>query len=282
MTMTNDQAIGMYLGMAVGDMLGAPHEFCAPREVTGIETGGAHDVVRGEWTDDTAMARCITDVYLRYKELNTFYLAQNFCKWYREGEFGTRDHCFDIGNQTRRALEYFERYRQIDNDDLGYASRSWGNGCIMRIAPVIVARRHNLESCLGDAVKQAKVTHPSSMCLGITSVFAHELFAGRCMNEDLVTELVDGNLAPPNRGDVRSTRLSAWYSVLKCGNFHDAVLDAVGRGDDADTVGAVAGMIAGRLWGASAIPKEWIDALIMRDDLVDEVNTLLLTFKQPI
>lgn len=277
---TDDQAVGMYLGMAVGDMLGAPHEFQDPREVTGIETGGVHDVSVGEWTDDTAMARCITDVYINHLGLNNFHLAKNFLDWYRTGKFGTRDHCFDIGNQTRKSLEYFEQYRQIDTDDLGYASQSWGNGCIMRLAPVIVARRHDYGLCIGDAIRQGSVTHPSATCAGWTAIFAGELFAGKCFNEDTINLLIEGNLTPRNRGDVQSTHNSAWYSVLRCGNFRDAVLDAVGRGDDADTVGAVAGMIAGRLWGASAIPSEWLESLMMRDELTDEVNRLMLTFKQ--
>jgi ADP-ribosyl-[dinitrogen reductase] hydrolase len=36
-------------------------------------------------------------------------------------------------------------------------------------------------------------------------------------------------------------------------------------GDDADTVAAVTGQLAGALWGATAIPRRWRDRLAWRD-----------------
>lgn len=38
---------------------------------------------------------------------------------------------------------------------------------------------------------------------------------------------------------------------------------------DADTNGAVAGTLLGARFGASAIPKSWLDALRARDALLD-------------
>jgi ADP-ribosylglycohydrolase len=43
------------------------------------------------------------------------------------------------------------------------------------------------------------------------------------------------------------------------------VLKAVNLGDDTDTVAAVAGGLAGALYGYEAIPKEWLAALKRRD-----------------
>jgi ADP-ribosyl-[dinitrogen reductase] hydrolase len=39
------------------------------------------------------------------------------------------------------------------------------------------------------------------------------------------------------------------------------VVETVNRGEDADTTGALAGMLAGALYGADAIPKRWLDKL---------------------
>ena len=44
-------------------------------------------------------------------------------------------------------------------------------------------------------------------------------------------------------------------------DFRDAVLTAANLGDDADTVAAVTGQLAGALWGASGIPAAWIERL---------------------
>ncbi|MGA0363008.1 MAG: ADP-ribosylglycohydrolase family protein [bacterium] len=42
---------------------------------------------------------------------------------------------------------------------------------------------------------------------------------------------------------------------------------AVNRGHDADTVGAVTGQIAGRIYGYSQIPERWIEGLHQRSHL---------------
>jgi ADP-ribosyl-[dinitrogen reductase] hydrolase len=43
--------------------------------------------------------------------------------------------------------------------------------------------------------------------------------------------------------------------------FEDCLVDVVNRGGDADTTGAIAGMLAGALYGLQAIPKRWLAAL---------------------
>jgi len=43
--------------------------------------------------------------------------------------------------------------------------------------------------------------------------------------------------------------------------FEDCLVDVVNRGGDADTTGAIAGMLAGALHGPQAIPRRWLKAL---------------------
>ena len=53
-----DWAMGLMLGLAIGDAMGAPIEFEESREpndyITKYMTGGAHSVSKGEFTDDTS------------------------------------------------------------------------------------------------------------------------------------------------------------------------------------------------------------------------------------
>ena len=44
-------------------------------------------------------------------------------------------------------------------------------------------------------------------------------------------------------------------------SFETLVVETVNRGEDADTTGAIAGMLGGALYGASAIPKRWVNKL---------------------
>jgi ADP-ribosyl-[dinitrogen reductase] hydrolase len=60
-------------------------------------------------------------------------------------------------------------------------------------------------------------------------------------------------------------------------NFEDCVVETVNQGEDADTTGALAGMLAGALYGVEAIPQRWLknlDPTISRR-IRDQVNRLL-------
>ncbi len=50
----------------------------------------------------------------------------------------------------------------------------------------------------------------------------------------------------------------ALHCLYTTSTFKDAVLKAATRGGDADTIGAIAGQLAGAIYGVDAIPKEWI------------------------
>ena len=50
-------------------------------------------------------------------------------------------------------------------------------------------------------------------------------------------------------------------------SFEAAVLRAVNLGDDTDTTAAVAGQIAGALYGKSGIPGHWLERLARRDEI---------------
>ena len=49
---------------------------------------------------------------------------------------------------------------------------------------------------------------------------------------------------------------------------------AVNRGHDADTVGAVTGQIAGRIYGYSKIPERWIEGLHGEENLREVAKKL--------
>ena len=60
---------------------------------------------------------------------------------------------------------------------------------------------------------------------------------------------------------------AALWAVDTTKSFSAAVLKAVNLGDDADSVGAVAGQLAGARYGLSAIPQSWLDALIHQAEI---------------
>ncbi len=61
---------------------------------------------------------------------------------------------------------------------------------------------------------------------------------------------------------------AAIYLALHAASFEEAVLEAVNLGGDSDTVGAIAGALAGARWGVGAIPQRWLEGLANRDGLL--------------
>ena len=67
---------------------------------------------------------------------------------------------------------------------------------------------------------------------------------------------------------------AALWAFHGTNTFRDGALLAVNLGDDADTVGAVYGQIAGAYHGAEAIPETWRAVLHRRDDIVSLTDRL--------
>ena len=66
-------------------------------------------------------------------------------------------------------------------------------------------------------------------------------------------------------GYVVDTLEAAVWSLITTGSFDQALLKAVNLGDDTDTVGAVAGGLAGLYYGYDQIPAGWLSAIKRRD-----------------
>lgn len=67
---------------------------------------------------------------------------------------------------------------------------------------------------------------------------------------------------------------AALWCVFKENSFAKTVLRAVNLGSDTDTTAAIAGGLAGLLYGFGAIPQKWIDQLARKDDIFDLCDRL--------
>ena len=273
-----DQAVGMMIGLAVGDALGAPLEFLDAREpedyITKYYKGGFHDVDIGEWTDDTAMTLAMCKAMLDKKVFDPNAIMDNFVSWYMEGEFIPRGECFDIGTTTVRALE---RYIKDPTDPYkGTAdTKSSGNGALMRTAaPVLMAM--DRQELIQLATQQTLLTHAAPLCVKYGTILAEELYYGGPLdkyakyrhNVDIPREEVMSG------GYVVETYRAAMWAFQTTDNFEDCVIAAVNRGHDSDTVGAVAGMIAGTYYGYCSIPAKFKKDLMWHDELYDTAYQL--------
>ena len=134
------------LGVAVGDALGVPFEFCTSeqmkknpaKEMIGY---GRYNVPAGTWSDDSSLTFCLAESLINGYDLAD--MATNFLKWKEESYWTARGYVFDIGITTSRAITYFKRilrnkeYEELTQ--LKYLGDEYdnGNGSLMRILPLL-------------------------------------------------------------------------------------------------------------------------------------------------
>jgi len=261
-----DAAKGMLLGLAVGDALGTTLEFSdrdslAP--VTDIVGGGPFNLEAGVWTDDTSMALCLGESLLHCQGWKADDCARRFVRWRDEGYMSPTGKCFDIGNTVSAALDRFVR----DGDPYAGSTdaNSSGNGGIMRLAPAVIASHSDVRSAVDVAVMQSQITHASDECDDFAFALSAFLHSGNL--RDALHRI--GPETPRDQvkssGYVRDSYDAAFWSFENTASFRECVVLAANLGGDADTVAAIAGQIAGRVYGIGGIPQEWLEILAWRE-----------------
>ena len=104
---TRPRCLGAFVGLAIGDALGAPVEFKKRgtfEAVTSMRSGGFFDLSAGAWTDDTAMALCLADSLLNQPSFDAKDLLDRFCGWIANGTNTSTGKCIGIGQNTLRTI----------------------------------------------------------------------------------------------------------------------------------------------------------------------------------
>ncbi|MBD3660699.1 MAG: ADP-ribosylglycohydrolase family protein, partial [Arenibacter algicola] len=131
-----DRARGAYLGLAVGDALGATVEFMTPREIR--HAHGVHaDIVGGGWlhlkpgrvTDDTEMSLALGDAILAEGGFRAEAIADHFDAWLKSKPV-------DVGNTVRRGIVRYRTHGSVAGPENAFDA---GNGAVMRTLPVALA-----------------------------------------------------------------------------------------------------------------------------------------------
>lgn len=278
---TKSRAVASFLGLAIGDALGAPVEFKEPGEFEPVSDYRYSHVWRipaGYWTDDTSMAICLAESIVARDTVDAQDLLERFARWYQLGENSSTGRCFDIGTTTRSNIERFLDLGALQAPDMSHQS---GNGGIMRLAPVAVRWWHNTRWAEHMAELQSVTTHGSRECVDCATELALILtraIQGHAVKSELQERLGSlNNKHISNQGRARDTLLAAKWCVATTHSFEEAVLKAVNLGGDSDTIGAVAGQIAGACYGIESIPERWLMGLFDKDRLVNLAEQLYLS-----
>lgn len=294
--MKQDHARGVLLGLACGDALGRPVEFRSGAAIS-TEYGRLNEMVGyGTWnqpagtiTDDTEQALCIARSLVEEGGFAPADIADRFVAWYQSGPF-------DIGRMTLRSLSRLEQGetwqeagQQVwENSPEG---QNAGNGSVMRCPPLAIPYANDRERLIRVSHQSSQITHADPRCTygcAILNLTLAGLLKDACtplqnaleyIGSDAPAELVTA-LEPVAAGTTPDTVETSGYVVhtlqtalhdgLRADTAEDAIVTAVNRGGDTDTIGAVAGAIAGARFGQSGLPDRWLTTV----DAADELETL--------
>ena len=170
----------------------------------------------------------------------------------------------------------------------------------MRLAPVALRFWNDRPRLIAAAAEQSRTTHGASEAVDACRAFAELLadaIAGSPRAELLAPRRFEGAAAiariktgsyhgrPRNEisssGYVVDTLEAALWSVARTGNFRNAVLLAANLADDADTVAAVTGQLAGALYGLSGMPGDWLERVFWKGRLLAAAQGLLPPSRTP-
>lgn len=250
---TQNQARGMLVGLAIGDAMGATlsgKQRGSFEPVSEFLGGGEHALAAGQWADSTAMAMCLGQTLRSANGWDPEDAMRRFVNWRDFGYMSSTGVCFGMGTQMADALA---RFSSDANPYAGArAEDQSGSAGIARIAPVILAYAAKVESAGAVAQLQSRLTHASALCEKIAHQLAEFLVTG-----DYIY-LPQADEPPEEVTDYIMHIIQASYWAMRQGHsFREIVLAAINLGGASDRAGAVVGQLAGRVYGYEGIPAEW-------------------------
>lgn len=266
------RALGAYIGHAVGDALGSTTEFMTPNEIR--HQYGLHDkMIGGGWlklkpgqvTDDTEMSLALDNSILQNAGVLPEKVAESFSQWMRNKPI-------DIGNTVRRGIIHF---RSSGSASVEVNEYDAGNGACMRTLPLVIFYHDSpLELLIQASRAQSHVTHNNPVAdagtetvlqmllaaLHNQSLNSLKTLAAKLVSQDPVYRFDRRRVENPG-GYIVETLQAVFQALFSNSCFRTTLVDVVNRGGDADTTGAIAGMLSGMFYGVDDIPADWTNSL---------------------
>ena len=276
-----EKAKGAFVGLAIGDALGATTEFMTPEEIK-LQYGVHKQIIGKGWlylkagqvTDDTEMSMCIGRAIQKSQGWNLTAVAEEFADW-------VKGRPVDVGSTCARGIRNYILHQTLEAKPSRWSA---GNGALMRMLPVALYTLGNENFLAQYVVEQAHLTHNNPLSDAACIFFGrllHEAMMGATLSQllihtnDFVDEHPDFVYHPyPGKSSayVVDTVQTVFHFLYSTTTFEECLIGTVNQGGDADTTGALVGMLAGAVYGVEGIPKRWLKRLDSR--VYSEVNEL--------
>ncbi len=270
----------------MGDALGLPYEYLTPQKIprdVPWRGFGTHNQPPGTYSDDTAVMLCHVTSFVERGTLDFKDVARRLVAWLYDGELACDGTAFDVGATTQRAI------RALAD---GAAPLTAGpcedfntaNGMLMRALPVaLFSANLPVAEQVAMAHDASRLTHGHPRCqvtVAMYAVYARCLLVGRgpkvaweeaftvvqavyedgpWAGGDFLEELLalDRHHLVPGNDYCFDSLLGAREALIHGGSYEETVKTVVRHGHDTDTNAAIAGALAGLVYGVNAIPAHW-------------------------
>jgi ADP-ribosylglycohydrolase len=293
-----DRFQGAMQGLAVGDALAAATQYRRPGSFAAVGDllgGGPFDLLRGAWSDDTAMALCLAESLAERGGFDAADQLARYTRWQREGYLSATGQCLGITAATARALaaaEWPAAARAALPETVTLDPEP-----LSRVAPAVLYEFADPERALRCAAESARLTCRSPLVHDACRLLAamlhaalsgeplarvlsprSALFAAEPLQREvaaIAARSCDASEAPPAGQGALAVLEQARWCLARGANFRDGALRAVNLGGDSDVRGAVYGQLAGAHYGLAAIPRAWRQALAQPELIVELCDRLL-------
>ena len=302
------------IGLAIGDAMGVPLEFCARQKLMQSPTTemlgyGSHNVLKGSWSDDTSMTLATLHSIIEKGKIDTNDMADKFLKWFRNSEYTPDNETFDIGRTTLQALAKYELKLDDASNCGGFSEYDNGNGSLMRILPVTYycySKKLTEQEIYEIVKKVSSITHRHE--ISIMGCFIYVIYGIELLNNKNLTQayknikkikydkyfsrdtirryerILKDNINKYSLDEIKSsgfvvdTLEATLWVLLNTNSYNQAIIGAINLGDDTDTVGACVGGLAGIYYGQDSINQNWKNDLLKFNyinNLCDKFNKVL-------
>jgi ADP-ribosylglycohydrolase len=305
---SKNKILGGIWGLITGDAVGVPYEFYEANELPKLEEidivppngfeKSYPDIPIGTYSDDSAQFLCVLDSYIECVGFDIDNLAHKIYRWLNNGLWAVDEIVFDVGNQTASALrEYGNGVAPLK---CGFIiPEGKGNGSLMRVLGIPLLHRGTDEELVEFAHKQSVITHGhvcNQVCCAFYSLVAKKLlleidFEKAYDNAILTLKriyknkkeylyefennvLSDDILIESGTGYVVDCLKSSFKVVRESNSYEEVIKKSIALGNDTDTTAAVAGGLAGIIYGYSGIPEKWYEKLRGKENVLKLIDMI--------
>lgn len=295
-----DRLLGLMLGGALGDALGAAFEHIGAwkhNQYTGTlisyskqKTRFKKDAVTysvGQVTDDTEMSMCIAHSIATYNTYNVDDIIDRYRRWANSGIISMGKNTKTLFRVNSVAKYHAAAAKQFSTEEQRESKQS--NGALMRCGLLSLTHFKNYSESESPVITDCMITNPSSVALDCNWVLTKGIYYALIgYNKSEILELVKSlvktdvvmqYLNYAENGDVRSVKersnkgwcvyglYLAFYTLIHMDSYKASIDYIVFQKGDTDTNACIAGYLLGAYYGYSVMDQDTVTR--------DNINTLM-------